>query len=81
MTLNKAITKELKEDILKGNSKYIKNGMIIFDEIVFQETDNGAHIKIYNKGVNLANFHDKCYAPGHNLMFQLIEGLMKVELN
>lgn len=81
MILNKVITKELKEDILKGDSDHIKDGMIIFDQIVFQGDNNGACVRLYNKGINLVNFHDKYYVPGCSLTFQLVSGTMKVELH
>lgn len=72
----------LKEDILKGDSKYIKDRMIIFDSISFQEVGVGSSIKIYNKGNALVTFYiDRKYTSGDVITFQVTEGKMKIELS
>lgn len=77
------LTKELKEAILCGYSeKYIKSNMIIFDSINFQETDNeGVKIILCNEGTPLVIYQQPEYKSGDNISFNIIKGLMKVELH
>lgn len=77
------MTENLIDAMLNGYpEKYIKSNMIIFDSIVFQETGNeGVEIKLCNEGTPLVIYHQLKYKSGNAISFNIIKGLMKVELH
>ena len=82
--INAKISKILIKDLLSGNSKYVKNGMLTFDQIRFDTSQENPGVKIFCEKNLLASIYictSGHFVLGSTLTFHLTEGTMKINLS
>ena len=74
------ITDKFKEEILSGNCKYLKDGVVTFNEITFGFINREFEIRFYYERDHVATVRSKDYIPEGTWTLRLFDGQMKVDL-
>jgi len=74
------ITDTLRKELLSGNSKILKDGLVTFDKLSFYLGEKELKVCFYYKEDLLAITRLKTYTDDAVYHFQLIDGQMRIDI-